>query len=109
METAKVTIIVPKWATINGKRVPFGDSTRQQFEQMLLRNAGGFTLLETKGAWLDNANNRVDDASLTYTMYCANNPSILANLKAQAKFIKDNLKQDAVLFSVESVTSLVFV
>lgn len=83
--------------------------TCAQFEQMLLNNAGGFTKTQAKGSWLDAFGDRINDAVEVYEMIVDNNPSIIANLRAQALVIKQEMQQDCVLFTVEPMLEVEFV
>lgn len=84
--------------------------TIAQIERLLLRNAGGFTLSSINyGAWIGKVDERVDDIIHIYEMIVDNNPSIIANLRAQALVIKQEMQQDCVLFTVEPMLEVEFV
>ena len=106
MEKVKVKIYKPEI----GKVKPLARSTQLQFENMLLKNAGGYTKHDSKlGVWLDAEGNKVYDRVYVYEMIVDNNPSIIANLRAQALVIKQEMQQDCVLFTIEPMLEVEFV
>ncbi len=104
----RVTITVPNTDN-NGN--PLARSTLEQFEKMLLNNAGGFSKHLQQGMWLDSEKTKqiYSDTSTLYEIITENNLSVIANLRAQALVIKQEMKQEAVLFTIEPLTTVEFV
>lgn len=84
-------------------------NTLRQFEKMLLNNTGGFSRRFIDGTWKGKDGTIYKDQSTVYEMIIDNNPSIIANLRQQALVIKQEMKQEAVLFTVEPMTLVEFI
>jgi len=103
----RVTITRP---VVDNDGNPLDVETLVQFENMLLKNSSGFTVSKRAGVWLSEGKfERFEDMNHVYEMIVDNNPSIIGNLRAQALVIKQEMNQEAVLFTVEPMTSVEFV